>query len=120
MPEGETLANFARTGATLAVHLSIGNLQKVVDDLTPHYGADCPVAVVYRASWPDEQIIRATLETLAETVPGTISRTALILVGRAIAAEGFDESCLYAANYDRRYRPQSADSPWASWSHGDD
>ncbi|WP_299611246.1 precorrin-4 C(11)-methyltransferase [uncultured Tateyamaria sp.] len=120
MPDGETLTNFAATGATLAIHLSIGNLDQVIADLTPAYGADCPVAVVYRASWPDEQIIHATLSTLKDAMNEGISRTALILVGRAIGAEGFDESCLYSTDYDRRYRPQSAESPWASWSHGDD
>jgi precorrin-4/cobalt-precorrin-4 C11-methyltransferase len=120
MPEGETLANFAATGATLAIHLSIGNLDRVITDLTPFYGAGCPVAVVYRASWPDERIIRATLGTLADAMDDGISRTALILVGPALAGEGFAESCLYATDYDRRYRPQSADSPWSSWSHGDD
>lgn len=120
MPEGETLKNFAATGATLAIHLSIQNLDTVVDDLSPVYGADCPVAVVYRASWPDEQIIRGTLVDIAGKLDASISRTALILVGPALAGEGFDESCLYAADYDRRYRPQNADSPWASWSHGDD
>ncbi|WP_298854521.1 precorrin-4 C(11)-methyltransferase [uncultured Ruegeria sp.] len=120
MPEGETLENFARTGATLAIHLSIGNLDKVIADLIPAYGANCPVAVVYRASWPDEQIIRATLETLKASLDESISRTALIMVGPALAGEGFDESCLYSKDYDRRYRPQNAESPWSSWSHGDD
>ncbi|MDU9005702.1 precorrin-4 C(11)-methyltransferase [Sedimentitalea todarodis] len=120
MPPGETLSNFAATGATLAIHLSIGNLDRVIADLMPGYGADCPVAVVYRASWPDEKIIRATLGTLKAAMDEDISRTALILVGPALAGEGFSESCLYSKDYDRRYRPQSADSPWSSWSHGDD
>lgn len=120
MPAGETLQNFAATGATLAIHLSIGNLDQVISDLSPAYGDDCPVAVVYRASWPDEKTIRATLSTIRDAVDSRISRTALILVGPALAGEGFAESCLYSADYDRRYRPQSADSPWASWSHNDD
>jgi precorrin-4/cobalt-precorrin-4 C11-methyltransferase len=120
MPEGESLANFAATGATLAIHLSVQNMAQVVRDLTPHYGADCDVAVVYRASWPDQRIIRATLGDIESKLDDGITRTALILVGPALAGEGFEESCLYAADYDRRYRPQSADSPWASWSHGDD
>ena len=115
MPEGETLINFAATGATLAIHLSIQNIARVVADLTPAYGADCPVAVVYRASWPDETILRGTLADIEGRLGDTIQRTALILVGRALAGEGFDESCLYAADYDRRYRPQSIESPWASW-----
>ena len=120
MPKGETLANFAATGATLAIHLSIQKLSDVAAELTPFYGADCPIAIVYRASWPDEQIIRGTLADIADTMSDEISRTALIMVGPALAGEGFDESCLYAVDYDRRYRPQTADSPWASWSHGDD
>ncbi|MEJ6389246.1 precorrin-4 C(11)-methyltransferase [Gymnodinialimonas ulvae] len=120
MPEGESLANFGRTGATLALHLSIGQMAKVVSDLVPCYGADCPVAVVYRASWPDERVIRATLGTLEAAVDDGIARTALILVGPAIGAGDFAESRLYAADYDRRYRPQSADSPWSEWKHGDD
>ncbi|MFC3119500.1 precorrin-4 C(11)-methyltransferase [Jhaorihella thermophila] len=120
MPPGETLTNFAATGATLAIHLSIQNLDKVVADLTPAYGADCPVAVVYRASWPDERIIRATLGTIADALDDGIARTALILVGPALGGEGFAESCLYSAHYDRRYRPQTADSPWSGWSEGDD
>lgn len=120
MPEGETLINFAATGATLAIHLSIGNLDQVIADLTPAYGPDCPVAVVYRASWPDEKIIRATLSSLKDAMDESMSRTALILVGPALAGEGFTESCLYSTDYDRRYRPQSADSPWSSWRHGDD
>ncbi|MCT4556261.1 MAG: precorrin-4 C(11)-methyltransferase [Pelagimonas sp.] len=120
MPKGESLTNFAATGATLAIHLSIQNVEQVVGDLTPSYGADCPVAVVYRASWPDQRIIRTTLGELAEALDADITRTALILVGPALGGEGFDESCLYATDYDRRYRPQTAESPWASWSHGDD
>lgn len=115
MPEGETLGSFAATGATLAIHLSIQNLARVVAELTPAYGAACPVAVVYRASWPDERILRGTLADIESRLDDTIQRTALILVGPALAGEGFDESCLYAVDYDRRYRPQSADSPWSGW-----
>ncbi len=105
MPPRETLAAFGATGATLALHLSIHLLDKIVADLTPHYGADCPVAVVWRASWPDERIIRATLATLQAAVPAEVDRTALILIGPALAAEGFEDSRLYAGDYDRRYRP---------------
>ncbi|WP_287885223.1 MULTISPECIES: precorrin-4 C(11)-methyltransferase [Paracoccus] len=104
MPEGETLANFAATGATLAIHLSVHVLDRVQAELVPHYGADCPVAVVFRASWPDQRIHRATLGTLDPAI-GEGERTALILVGPALAAEGFDESRLYAGDYDRRFRP---------------
>ena len=116
MPEGETLANFAATGATLALHLSVQNLATVVAELAPVYGADCPVAVVYRASWPDERILRGRLSDIEARMEPQITRTALILVGPALAGEGFDESCLYAPDYDRRYRPQSASSPWSGWS----
>ncbi|WP_149141324.1 precorrin-4 C(11)-methyltransferase [Gemmobacter caeruleus] len=104
MAESESLENFARTGATLAIHLSVHVLDRVKTDLVPHYGADCPVAVVFRASWPDQRVIRTTLAELDPAI-GAGERTALILVGRALAAEGFDESRLYAGDYDRRYRP---------------
>lgn len=105
MPKGETLENFARTGATLAIHLSVHVLEQVVTELTPHYGGDCPVAVVWRASWPDQRIVRATLETLETVVGEEMARTALIIVGHAIASEDFGESRLYAGDYDRRFRP---------------
>ncbi|MCU0803019.1 MAG: precorrin-4 C(11)-methyltransferase [Rhodobacteraceae bacterium] len=109
MPERETLAAFGATGATLALHLSIHLTEKIVAELVPHYGADCPVAVVWRASWPDQRVIRATLETLSAAIPAEVDRTALILVGPALAAEGFAESRLYAGDYDRRYRPVGTD-----------
>jgi precorrin-4/cobalt-precorrin-4 C11-methyltransferase len=105
MPERETLSAFARTGATLAIHLSVHVLPRVISELIPHYGADCPVAVVWRASWPDERIVRATLGTLDADIAGQMERTALILVGAPLAAGDFEESRLYAADYDRRYRP---------------
>ncbi len=120
MPKGETLANFAATGATLALHLSIGQLERVQAELMPHYGKTCPVAVVYRASWPDEVVIRGNLGDIHEAVGEDIRRTALILVGPAMGEGAFTESRLYAADYDRRYRPQTADSPWVEWQHGDD
>ncbi|MES2432730.1 MAG: precorrin-4 C(11)-methyltransferase [Pseudomonadota bacterium] len=105
MPEAENLPAFAATGATLAIHLSVHVLEKVIADLTPHYGPDCPVAVVWRATWPDERIVRATLATLQTAIGAEMERTALILVGPALAAEGFEESRLYAGDYDRRFRP---------------
>lgn len=108
MPEGESLAAFAATGATLAIHLSIHALPQVVADLTPILG-DAPVAVVWRATWPDQRIIRGTLSTIQSLVGPEVDRTALILVGRALAAEGFDESRLYADDYDRRYRPRGTE-----------
>ncbi|AXQ93553.1 precorrin-4 C(11)-methyltransferase [Cereibacter azotoformans] len=105
MPEGESLAAFAATGAVLAIHLSVHVLDRVMADLLPHYGADCPVAVVWRASWPDERVVRATLGTLQAALGAELERTALILVGRSLGAEDFAESRLYAGDYDRRYRP---------------
>lgn len=105
MPAGEALENFARTGATLAIHLSIHVLPRVVEELLPHYGADCPVAVVWRASWPDERVLRASLATIEAAIAPEIDRTALILVGRNLGAVDFGHSRLYAADYDRRYRP---------------
>ena len=105
MPPGETLANFAATGATLCIHLSVHVLERVVAELTPFYGADCPVAVVWRASWPDQRVLRATLGTLETAIGAEMERTALIMVGPALGATEFDESRLYAGDYDRRYRP---------------
>ena len=105
MPPGETLENFARTGAMLAIHLSVHVLDRVVKELTPHYGGVCPVAIIWRASWPDERIVRATLATLRTAIGEEMERTALIFVGRSIGAEEFGESRLYAGDYDRRYRP---------------
>jgi len=106
MPETETLAAFAATRATLAVHLSIHVLPKIVAELTPAYGGDCPVAIVFRATWPDEKVIRGTLATIEADLAaaGGLERTALILVGRALAAEHFRESALYDAGYQRRFR----------------
>lgn len=110
MPTSESLTNFAVTRATLAIHLSIHNLATVVADLTPAYGEDCPVAVVWRASWPDQRIVRATLATIEAAVAGSMERTALVIVGRVLSAENFAESSLYAHGYDRRFRPQDAAS----------
>ena len=105
MPAKEDLKAFAATGATLAVHLSIHVLDKIVADLLPFYGADCPAAVVYRASWPDQRIVRGTLGTIAaETARSPIERTALILVGKVLSAHGFCDSALYDAAYQRRFR----------------
>ncbi len=105
MPPRETLPAFAATGATLVLHLSIQALSRVVEELLPHCGEECPAAVVVRASWPDERIIRATLGTIeAEVAKEPADRAALILVGPALAAEDFRESALYDPNYRRRYR----------------
>lgn len=105
MPETEQLSLFAQSRATLAIHLSIHVLDKVVDELRPHYGQDCPVAIVYRASWPDQRIVTGTLATIVDQVAAAaMERTALILVGRALAAEDFRNSALYDADYQRRFR----------------
>ena len=105
MPAGETLAGFGATGATLAIHLAIHALPQVVAELTPLYGADCPVAIVVKASWPDERVVRGTLSNIeAQVAAEPIERTALILVGPTLAAEGFRESALYDATYQRRFR----------------
>ena len=105
MPEREQLACFAQTGATLALHLSIHVIDQIVAELVPFYGADCPVAVVFRASWPDERILRGTLADIAGQVAGAgLERTALILVGRVLAPDGFGHSALYDADYHRRFR----------------
>ncbi|TCQ07877.1 precorrin-4 C11-methyltransferase [Rhizobium sp. PP-F2F-G36] len=105
MPNAETLANFGATGATLAIHLAIHALPQIVAELTPLYGADCPVAIVVKASWPDERVVRGTLEDIeARVAESPIERTALIFVGRTLTADGFRESALYDAGYQRRFR----------------
>ena len=109
MPEGVRLAAFAATGATLAIHLAIQAIDRIVEELIPFYGADCPVAVVAHASWPEEHIVRGTLADIrAKIAAGAIERTALILVGRALAAEEFRDSALYDADYRRRFRGGAA------------
>jgi precorrin-4/cobalt-precorrin-4 C11-methyltransferase len=109
MPEREKLATFASTGATLAIHLAIHAIDAVVAELTPFYGADCPAAVVVHASSPAERVLRGTLADIAAKVAAEkIERTALILVGRALAAEDFRDSALYDADYRRRFRGGAA------------
>ncbi len=108
MPEGETLAAFARTGATLAIHLSVRNLRHLEEELTPTYGADCPVAVVYRASWPDQQIIRGTLADIRPKVRAAkITRTALVLVGPVLGRTEFNDSRLYDPDQVHLLRPRT-------------
>jgi precorrin-4/cobalt-precorrin-4 C11-methyltransferase len=105
MPEGERLAAFAATGATLVVHLAIQAIEKIVAEAMPFYGTDCPCAVVARATWPDEQIIVGTLGDIAGKVAAEpIERTAIVLIGRALAAQEFRESALYDPDYRRRFR----------------
>jgi precorrin-4/cobalt-precorrin-4 C11-methyltransferase len=105
MPPAEKLDAFAATGATLVVHLAIQALDAIVATLIPHYGADCPVAVVVRASCADERVLRGTLSSIrAQVAAEPIERTAIVLVGRALAAEDFRDSALYDADYQRRFR----------------
>ena len=105
MPPSESLEAFAATRATLAIHLSIHTLDDVVRRLTPFYGPDCPVAIVFRASWPDEAIVKGTLATIvALAAPVKLERTALILVGEALGSDDFRESALYDPDYRRRFR----------------
>ena len=105
MPDKEQLATFAVSGATLVLHLAIQAIDDVVKQLVPFYGADCPAAVVYAASMPDERVLRGTLSGIAAQVAAVrIERTALILVGRALSAQDFRDSALYDADYRRRFR----------------
>jgi precorrin-4/cobalt-precorrin-4 C11-methyltransferase len=111
MPEQEKLAAFAATGATLVIHLAIHAIEDVVRELTPICGTDCPVAVVVQACSPAERIVRGTLADIAAKVEAQrIERTALILVGRALAAEDFRDSALYDADYRRRFRGSAGGS----------
>ena len=116
MPPGETLEELGRSRATLAIHLSIRNLAYVERALTPHYGADCPVIVAYRITWPDQAIIRGTLSTIAAKVRAAkLTRTALILVGPVLGAQDFRDSALYDAQHEHvlRNRKTAAKEPSA-------
>jgi precorrin-4/cobalt-precorrin-4 C11-methyltransferase len=105
MPNGETLAKFSATGSTLAIHLAIHALRQIVDELTPLYGADCPVAIVAKASWPDERIVWGTLADIeGKLADEPIERTAIIFVGPSLVTSDFRESSLYDPAYQRRFR----------------
>jgi precorrin-4/cobalt-precorrin-4 C11-methyltransferase len=105
MPERESLAAFGATGATLAVHLAVHALERIVAELTPACGADCPVAIVARASWPDQRIVRGTLATITAAVADEpIERTAVVLIGPALTENAFRDSALYDPDYQRRFR----------------
>lgn len=105
MPADERLATFAASGATFAIHLAIHALESIVEQLLPHYGADCPVAIVMRASWPDERVLRGTLLDIRGLLAQEpMERTALVFVGRALEAEDFNDSALYSPDYQRRFR----------------
>jgi len=107
MPKGETLENFARTGATLAIHLGVRNMREIERVLVPHYGSDCPVVVAYRVGWPDEMILRGTLTDIRKKVRvEKITRTALILVGPALGeVREFKDSALYDPDKPHVLRP---------------
>ena len=106
MPNKEDLQTFAMSGATIAIHLSVQNLAKVVRELSPHYGNDCPVAVCYRVGWPDQEIIRGTLSTIRAKVKASgFTRTALIMVGKVLDPAQFDDSRLYAPDHHHVLRP---------------
>ena len=98
MPPGEDLASLGATGATLVLHLAVQRIEEVTAELTPHYGPDCPAAVVAYASQEREVIVRGTLAEIAPLVlAADVKRTAVIIVGRVLAAEGFRDSHLYSA-----------------------
>ncbi len=102
MPDGEALENFAATGATLVLHLAITRAGELADRLAPYYGAECPVVVVFRASQPDELVLRGTLTDIGDQVASAgLRQAAVILVGPALARHGDGESFLYAATRDR-------------------
>jgi len=106
MPVGEELAELARHRATMAIHLGVNHLAKIVEELQPHYGADCPIAVIHRATWPDQDWVRGTLADIQAKVEAKgFRRTALILVGRVLASDHFSESSLYRAGHAHLYRP---------------
>lgn len=101
MPEGEQLGDLARHRATMAIHLGVRQLPRIVAELLPYYGADCPIAVVHRASWPDQDQVQGTLADIeAKVAEKDFRRTALILVGRVLTAEDFADSSLYSAAKD--------------------
>jgi precorrin-4/cobalt-precorrin-4 C11-methyltransferase len=106
MPNAEDLATLGASGATLAIHLSVRNLRHVERELVPHYGADCPVVVIYRATWPDQEILHGTLGDIAEKVRASkLTRTALVLVGRVLDTADFTDSALYDPNHKHILRP---------------
>lgn len=112
MPAGEDLDTFGRSGATLAIHLSIRNLKYIEETLTPHYGADCPVVVIYRATWPDQEIIHGTLSNIRDKVrKAKITRTALIFVGRVFEQHNFKDSSLYDATFAHVLRNKGKKNP---------
>ncbi|WP_409294916.1 precorrin-4 C(11)-methyltransferase [Pseudomonas sp. KCJK8670] len=106
MPAGEQLGDLARHGSTLAIHLGVKHLPRIVDELIPHYGPDCPIAVIHRATWPDQDWVRGNLGNIVERVAAKgFRRTSLILVGHVLGDAPFAESALYRAGHAHLYRP---------------
>ena len=106
MPEAETLEAVAASRGTLVLHLAARQLERIVEELTPLYGPDCPAALVARATWPDEAIVRGTLGDLVEkAAPLGVERTALVIVGRALDGLGPRPSALYAPDHGRHLKP---------------
>ena len=107
MPKGEDLKTLGASGATLAIHLSVRNIHLVVADLTPLYGGDCPVVIVYRVGWPDQRVIRGTLGDIKAKVKASkVTRTALIFVGRVFDNRDFTDSRLYHEDHRHILRPR--------------
>ena len=107
MPESENLDSLARHGATLAIHLGVSHIHKIVRELIPHYGESCPVAVCYRTSWPEQDFVSGTLSDIVTRVrERKFTRTSLILVGHALNPARFDDSFLYDRNRAHVYRPK--------------
>ena len=118
MPKGEELATLAQSRSTLVLHLSITNLARIVRELAPIYGDDCPVAVVHRASWPDEKILRGNLATIREQVKAAgFTRTALVIIGRVLGQRAdtrdFSDSRLYSPSHHHVLRPRKKSSATA-------
>ena len=112
MPNDEDLQTLGMSGGTLAIHLSVRNLKRICEDLIPRYGPDCPVAVVHRASWPDERVVRGTLADIRGKVRAAkITRTALVIIGRALDAPGFRDSALYDPGHAHVLRPRRKGAP---------
>ena len=108
MPKAEDLAVLGQARATLAIHLSVRNIHKVTTALVPHYGADCPVVIVFRVGWPDQAVIMGTLGDIKEKVKKSgLTRTALIFVGRVFGEREFKDSRLYHAEHRHILRPRA-------------
>ena len=104
LPESESIEQMAKTKATLAIHLSIQNLKELINKLLPFYGEECPITILYKISHPDQKIYNGTLKNIESIIPKSISRTALILVGKVLTSSNFDNSSLYSKHYKRRYK----------------